>query len=314
MCDRTLLILDIFAARAKSSEGKIQVELAQLRYRQSRLVGLRSSLSRQGGGIGTRGPGEKKLEVDRRLIAERISTLKAQLAEVVKHRDTIRSGRKKSSLYTAAIVGYTNAGKSTLINALTEADVFAEDALFATLDPTSRVMKTEHGSEILLTDTVGFIQKLSHDLIDAFRSTLEEAVYADAILHVVDCSDPNMELHMRVVYETLDMLGAGEKPVITLFNKADMRNEDVRLEDSRAKETLLISAKYGTGLDKISEKLESVYLAGKLYIERVYPFSQGGKVALIRQKGQLCSEEYVPEGIAIKAYIPMEIYGAVEIE
>lgn len=312
--DRTLVILDIFASRARTSEGKIQVELAQLRYRQSRLVGLRRSLSRQGGGIGTRGPGEKKLESDRRIIGERISALKKQLEEVRSHRDTIRKSRKRGNMYTAAIVGYTNAGKSTLLNTLTGADVYAEDALFATLDPTTRILGLPHGGNILLTDTVGFIRKLPHHLIEAFRSTLEEAVYADLIVHVVDSSSKQMEQNMATVYETLDMLGASGKTVVTLFNKNDKRADDTRLSDDRASETLGISAKFGRENQEIIELLEKHFLGGKLYIERVYPYDQAGKISLIRKKGILLSEEYVSDGISVKAYIPMEIYGDIDIK
>ena len=312
--DRTLVILDIFASRARTSEGKIQVELAQLRYRQSRLVGLRRSLSRQGGGIGTRGPGEKKLESDRRIIGERISALKKQLEEVRSHRDTIRKSRKRGNMYTAAIVGYTNAGKSTLLNTLTGADVYAEDALFATLDPTTRILGLPHGGNILLTDTVGFIRKLPHHLIEAFRSTLEEAVYADLIVHVVDSSSKQMEQNMATVYETLDMLGASGKTVVTLFNKNDKRADDMRLSDDRASETLGISAKFGRENQEIIELLEKHFLGGKLYIERVYPYDQAGKISLIRKKGILLSEEYVSDGISVKAYIPMEIYGDIDIK
>ncbi len=312
--DRTLVILDIFASRARTSEGKIQVELAQLRYRQSRLVGLRRSLSRQGGGIGTRGPGEKKLESDRRIIGERISALKKQLEEVRSHRDTIRKSRKRGNMYTAAIVGYTNAGKSTLLNTLTGADVYAEDALFATLDPTTRILGLPHGGNILLTDTVGFIRKLPHHLIEAFRSTLEEAVYADLIVHVVDSSSKQMEQNMATVYETLDMLGASGKTVVTLFNKNDKRADDTRLSDDRASETLGISAKFGRENQEIIELLEKHFLGGKLYIERIYPYDQAGKISLIRKKGILLSEEYVSDGISVKAYIPMEIYGDIDIK
>ncbi len=312
--DRTLVILDIFASRARTSEGKIQVELAQLRYRQSRLIGLRRSLSRQGGGIGTRGPGEKKLEMDRRVIAERISILKKQLKEVREHRELIRSSRRKNNVFTAAIVGYTNAGKSTLLNSLTGAGVYAEDALFATLDPTTRLLQLPHGAQILLTDTVGFIKKLPHHLIEAFRSTLEEAVYADLIIHVVDSSNPGMEQHMETVYETLDMLGAADKEVITMFNKIDKRSDKVRLEDKRAKETLSIAAKFSQGNEAIANLLEEIYVGGKLHIKRIYPFNQAGKIAVIRQNGILISEEYLAEGIAVEAYVPMDIYGDIEIE
>ncbi len=312
--DRTLIILDIFAARALTSEGKIQVELAQLRYRQSRLTGLGKSLSRQGGGIGTRGPGEKKLETDRRLIGERIGVLKKQLADVKAHREVLRKNRKKNNIFTVAIVGYTNAGKSTLLNALTGSDVLAEDALFATLDPTTRLFPLPHGGQVLLTDTVGFIRKLPHHLIDAFRSTLEEAVYADAIVHVVDASNPQMERQMEIVYETLDELGVEGKKVLTFFNKMDKRTDEVRLFDKRADDVLMIAAKHGEGTDEIAELLEKTVLEGRLYIERVYPFDQLGKIAVIRQKGQLIEEKYIDTGVSIKAYVPLDIYGAVEID
>jgi GTP-binding protein HflX len=311
--DRTLVILDIFASRAHTSEGKIQVELAQLRYRQSRLVGLRKSLSRQGGGIGTRGPGEKKLETDRRVIGDRISALKKQLEDVREHRDTVRKGRKKNNMFTAAIVGYTNAGKSTLLNSLTGASVYTEDAVFATLDPTTRLLDLPHGGNILLTDTVGFIRKLPHHLIEAFRSTLEEAVFADMIIHVVDSSNPQAEQHMKTVYETLDMLGASDKDVVTFFNKIDKRSDEVRIQDERAKEVLGIAAKFSQGKEDVIGLLEKMYLGGKLYIERVYPYDQAGKIALIRQKGILISESYDPEGISVKAYVPMDIYGDIDI-
>ena len=207
-----------------TSEGKIQVELAQLRYRSARLVGLRESLSRLGGGIGTRGPGEKKLETDRRLIRTRISALKEELKQVEKHRELIRGKRAKGNLKTAAIVGYTNAGKSTLLNVLTGAEVLSEDKLFATLDPTTRLLELSDGQQILLTDTVGFIRKLPHHLVEAFKSTLEEAKYADYIIHVVDSSNPQAEKQMHIVYETLRELGAVGKPVITLFNKQDRKS------------------------------------------------------------------------------------------
>ena len=249
--DRTLVILDIFAGRANTSEGNIQVELAQLRYRAARLVGLRSSLSRLGGGLGTRGPGEKKLEMDRRLIHARISQLKAELAQVHKHRELIRGKRKKDNLVVAAIVGYTNAGKSTLLNTLTDAGVLEEDKLFATLDPTTRMLELSAGQNILLTDTVGFIRKLPHHLIEAFKSTLEEAKYADIILHVVDASNPQKEKQMHVVYETLSQLGVTDKKVITLFNKQDKITEPEVLKDMKADKTLRISAKTGDGLDEL---------------------------------------------------------------
>ncbi|MBQ6601780.1 MAG: GTPase HflX [Eubacterium sp.] len=311
--DRTLLILDIFAARARTGEGKIQVELAQLRYRASRLTGLGKSLSRQGGGIGTRGPGEKKLETDRRLIGERIGVLKKELEEVKRHRDTLREGRKRGNLSTAAIVGYTNAGKSTLLNTLTGAGVLEEDALFATLDPTTRVCELPLKGKVLLTDTVGFIRKLPHHLVEAFKSTLEEAVYADIIIHVVDASNPEMDRQMEIVYETLDNLGAKDKPVITCFNKMDVAPADVILFDPRASQTVHISAKTGEGLDDLLSEIEKILLAGKLFIDRIYPYDKAGKIAVIREKGQLLTEEYLAEGIHVEAYVPMEIYGAIDV-
>ena len=309
--DRTLLILDIFAARARTSEGKLQVEMAQLKYRQARLVGLRSSLSRLGGGIGTRGPGEKKLEMDRRLISSRIAALRRELEEVQQHRDVLRESRKRGNFRTAAIVGYTNAGKSTLLNVLTGSEVLEEDALFATLDPTTRLLELPRGGEILLTDTVGFIRKLPHHLIEAFKSTLEEAVLADVIVHVVDASNEQMEQQMYVVYETLRELGAEGKPVVTLFNKQDKLQEERVCKDLKADYSLRISAKTGQGLEKFRETLEEILLAAQIYIERVYSYTEAGKIALIRQKGQLISEEYLPEGIQVKAYVPREIYGNV---
>ena len=309
--DRTLLILDIFAARARTSEGKLQVEMAQLKYRQARLVGLRSSLSRLGGGIGTRGPGEKKLEMDRRLISSRIAALRRELEEVQQHRDVLRESRKRGNFRTAAIVGYTNAGKSTLLNVLTGSEVLEEDALFATLDPTTRLLELPRGGEILLTDTVGFIRKLPHHLIEAFKSTLEEAVLADVIVHVVDASNEQMEQQMYVVYETLRELGAEGKPVVTLFNKQDKLQEERTQRSTVADYSLRISAKTGQGLEKFRETLEEILLAAQIYIERVYSYTEAGKIALIRQKGQLISEEYLPEGIQVKAYVPREIYGNV---
>ncbi|HIZ21308.1 MAG TPA: GTPase HflX [Candidatus Blautia faecigallinarum] len=306
--DRTLLILDIFAKRAVTSEGKIQVELAQLRYRSARLVGLRESLSRLGGGIGTRGPGEKKLETDRRLIRTRISALKEDLVQVEKHRELIRNGRKRGNVKTAAIVGYTNAGKSTLLNALTGAEVLSEDKLFATLDPTTRALTLADGQQILLTDTVGFIRKLPHHLVEAFKSTLEEAKYADYILHVVDVSNPQAEMQMHIVYETLRELEVLGKKVITLLNKQDLVPE-VQIRDLQADYTLKISAKTGEGLDSLKLLLEKLLAEEQIYVERLFPYQEAGKLQLIRRHGQLLSEEYTENGIAVKARVPMEIYG-----
>ena len=307
--DRTLLILDIFAARAVSSEGKIQVELAQLKYRASRLVGLRSSLSRLGGGIGTRGPGEKKLEMDRRLIRERISRLKRELREVEQHRERIRTQRKQSRMKVAALVGYTSAGKSSIENALTGAGILEDAMLFSTLDTTTRALELDGKQQILLTDTVGFIRKLPHHLIEAFKSTLEEAKYADIILHVVDASNPQMDTQMYVVYETLRQLEVEGKPVVTLFNKQDRVPDAGNLRDFQADYTLHTSAKTGQGLEELKTVLLEILRKDQIYIERLYPFSEAGKIQMIRQSGQLLSEEYTADGIAVTAYVPQEIYG-----
>ncbi len=305
--DRTLLILDIFADRAVTSEGKIQVELAQLRYRAARLVGLRESLSRLGGGIGTRGPGEKKLETDRRLIRNRISALKAELAQVEKHRDLIRGKRARGSLKTAAIVGYTNAGKSTLLNKLTGAGILAEDKLFATLDPTTRVMELKDGQQILLTDTVGFIRKLPHHLVEAFKSTLEEAKYADYIIHVVDASNPQAEVQMHIVYETLRELGATGKKTITLLNKQD-RVPELQIRDLRADYVIKCSARTGEGLDELKDILGKILAEGQVYLEELYDYREAGKIQIIREYGTLLSEEYKENGIYVQARIPAEIF------
>lgn len=306
--DRTMVILDIFAGRATSREGKIQVELAQLRYRAARLVGIRNSLSRLGGGIGTRGPGESKLEVDRRLIHDRIGQLKAELETVKRHREVNRQQREKNHVMVAAIVGYTNAGKSTLLNQLTDAGILAEDKLFATLDPTTRNLVLPSGQEILLTDTVGFIRKLPHHLIEAFKSTLEEARYSDIILHVVDSSNPNMDVQMHVVYDTLHQLKVEDKTVITVFNKIDKTGEEVMLKDFKSDYRVSISAKTGQGLDELKELLETILRSRKIYLERLYPYPEAGKIQLIRKYGQLINEEYKDDGIWVEAYVPCEIY------
>lgn len=307
--DRTLIILDIFAARATTSEGKIQVELAQLKYRLSRLTGLGRSMSRLGGGIGTCGPGEKKLEIDRRLINDRIAQLNRELKEVVKHREIARAKRERNAVPVVAIVGYTNAGKSTLLNHLTDAEVLEEDKLFATLDPTTRMLELEGHQQVLLTDTVGFIRKLPHHLIEAFKSTLEEAKYADYIIHVVDASNPQRDKQMYIVYETLDHLGVKNKKILTLFNKIDIRTDDDPLQDFRADHVLQISATENAGLDAVKDVLQEMLREDKIYIERVIPYAQAGVLQLVRNKGELVSEEYVPEGISIRAYVPMEVYG-----
>lgn len=307
--DRTMMILDIFAMRARTSEGKIQVELAQLKYRSSRLVGLRSSLSRLGGGIGTRGPGEKKLEMDRRIIRERIAALNKELEGIKKSRAVARKKRLESKLPLACIVGYTNAGKSTLLNEITEAEVLSEDKLFATLDPTTRVYEYEDGQKILLTDTVGFINKLPHHLVDAFRSTLEEAKYADIIIHVVDISNLNYARHMDVVYDTLKLLGVKDKPVITVYNKVDKLTDSFfGGNDSRSDVTLRISAKNHEGLDTLLCEIQNILNKRMVYVEKVIPYSEAGKIQNIRNRGQLLHEEYTEEGIFVKAMIPNDVY------
>lgn len=317
--DRTLVILDIFAAHASTNEGKIQVETAQLKYRMSRLagLGLGVSMSRLGGGIGTRGPGEKKIESDRRLIRERLAQLNKELDDVVRHREVARRQRSRSSIMTAAIVGYTNAGKSTLLNSLTDADVLAENKLFATLDTTTRELELPSGGRILLTDTVGFIRKLPHHLIDAFKSTLEEAKYADIIIHVADVSACDSADRMSVVYATLKELGVKDKPVITLFNKCDTQDfQDMQLRprDPAADKTLYVSAKTGEGLDEFKNALDDILRRSKVYVEHCYKFDEAGKIQVIRQFGQLVSEEYTADGIAVKGYIPGEYLMSAGIE
>ena len=309
--DRTMLILDIFAKHASSAEGKLQVEMAQLKYRMARLVGMRSSMSRVSYGIGMRGPGEKKLEMDRRLIRDRISRLSNELEAIEQNRSTNRVKRMKSGVSVAAIVGYTNAGKSTLLNKLTGADILSADMLFATLDPTTRVLKMENGQEILLTDTVGFIRKLPHNLIEAFKSTLEEACFADIIIHVVDASNPEAAEQMYVVYETLKKLGVKDKPVITLFNKSDIAG-DVVLKDLNCEKSMKVSAATGEGLDAFLKTLEKILLESKVSIEAVIDYKDAGIITQIRKDGTLLEEKYLPEGIGIKAYVSKEVYGRIK--
>ena len=310
--DRTMVILDIFAKRATTSEGKIQVELAQLKFSAARLVGLRNSLSRLGGGIGTRGPGEKKLEMDRRLIHERISQLKAELKKVENHRELIRKSRDENLAFNVAIVGYTNAGKSTLLNKLTDAGILAEDKLFATLDPTTRKLKLGSGQEILVTDTVGFIRKLPHHLIEAFKSTLEEAKYANLLIHMVDAANEEATSQMLVVYDTLRSLDVVDKDIITVFNKTDLMEEGMELpRDFHADKVLKMSAKTGEGIDELKNIIEDILKKQRVYLEHVFSYKDAGKIAVIRKFGEILSEEYIDEGISIKAYIPAEIFGKV---
>lgn len=306
--DRTMVILDIFARRALSAEGKIQVELAQLKYRSSHLMGLGTQMSRLGGGIGTRGPGEKKLEMDRRLIRARMTSLKRELEEVRRHRQLLRDGRERKGRKTCALVGYTSAGKSSLQNALTGSALLTDAMLFATLDPATRILVLDDGQEILLTDTVGFIRKLPHHLIEAFQSTLEEAKYADYIIHVVDTSNPQMEVQMQVVYDTLRMLGVKDQPVITVFNKQDFLPQSTKVKDLHADYSVAVSAHTGQGLTELKQILSDLLCREQIYIERLYPYDKAGLVQKIRQGGILISEEYLDNGIKVCAYVKKEIY------
>lgn len=318
--DRTMVILDIFAAHAGSYEGKLQVELAQLKFRATRLVGMRDSLSRLGGGIGTRGPGEKKLEVDRRVIRDRISRLKGELRQVVNQREEQRKQRSRTDIPVISIVGYTNAGKSTLLNKLTGAGVLEEDKLFATLDPTTRSYKLPGGQQVLFTDTVGFIRKLPHHLVEAFKSTLEEAKYSDIILHVVDMSDDNWDKNMVTVYETLHNLKIDNeegKPVITVFNKMDKLEDGIDtsgIKDLKADRTVYISAKGGDGIDELLSTIEEVLRNQKVYIRHTFPYSEAGKPGLIRKYGEMITEEYLEDGIFVEAYVPKSLIGKMGLE
>ena len=307
--DRTLVILDIFASHAKSSEGKLQVEMAQLKYRSSRLMGLGKNLSRLGGGIGTRGPGESKLETDRRAIRERVSQLRTEIEKVESSRDTLRKHRMSDGIPVIAIVGYTNAGKSTFLNKITDAGILAEDKLFATLDPTTRSLKIPDGEEVLFTDTVGFISKLPHNLVDAFKSTLEEAKYADLILHVADASNPEVDEQMKVVYRTLEELKVVGKPVITFLNKQDKIGEDRIIKDLKADALVKGSAKTGEGIDLLLNKISEVLREGKVLVDTLLSYADTAKIAVIRKKGQLLSEEYEGDGIRVKAYVPKAVAG-----
>lgn len=306
--DRTMLILDIFALRARSKEGKLQVELAQLKYMLPRLTGKGAAMSRLGGGIGTRGPGETKLETDKRHIRRRMETLKEQLADVEQRRNMLKSRRKKDGVITAAIVGYTNAGKSTLMNYLTNAGVLAENKLFATLDPTSRALKLPNGVTVMLIDTVGLVRRLPHHLVEAFKSTLEEAATADIILNVCDASSEEAYLHLQVTRELLQSLGCGDTPVIPVLNKWDKVDAQNGILPS-VSNSVRISAKNGTGIDRLLEAIEENLPVKIKRVKLLIPFDKGGLVAEIRQKATLISEEYVTEGISIEALLDPELYG-----
>lgn len=310
--DRTMLILDIFAARAVSSEGKIQVELAQLKYRLSRLTGMGTSMSRLGGGIGTRGPGEKKLETDRRHIKERIHELKSDLEEIRTHRSLLRNQRSKSGRPVVSLVGYTNAGKSTILNSLTDAGVLEEDKLFATLDTTTRNVTLLGGSNIYLTDTVGFVQKLSHHLVEAFKATLEELKFADILLHVVDASDENRVKHMEVVYSTLRDLGCGEKPVITVFNKMDKEVEMPLPQDKNCCARVEICAKKQKSLENLLDVTEEVLKSFRKPMKVLIPYTEGSLLAVVHGKCEIINEEHTENGTLIEAYMTDEAAGRLE--
>ncbi|MBQ4346909.1 MAG: GTPase HflX [Firmicutes bacterium] len=304
--DRTMLILDIFAQRARSKEGKLQVELAQLKYRLTRLTGQGTALSRLGGGIGTRGPGEKKLETDRRHIKEKITELKRSLLDTQTHRELLRANRKKQGSIKFSLIGYTNAGKSTILNTLTDAGVLAEDKLFATLDPTTRKIILPGGTEAYLTDTVGFIQKLPHQLIDAFKATLEELRFADFLVHVVDASNPLREEQMAVVYKTVDELKCGAIPVITLFNKTDLDIELPLPYDRRAKRVIKTIGNTPEGLKDFLAAAEELIKESKRKRTLLIPYAQGGLLKLIYNRNEVLSEEHTAEGTLITAYLDEE--------
>lgn len=297
--DRTMLILDIFAGRAVSREGKLQVELAQLKYRLPRLMGIGASLSRLGGGIGTRGPGETQLETDRRHIRRRIDKLSAELKELEERRGYARDRRKKYSVQVGAIVGYTNAGKSTLLNLLTGADVLAEDKLFATLDPTSRAIELPDGRSLLLVDTVGLIRRLPHHLVEAFKSTLEESACADIIIHVCDVSDPEAAEKADVTLKTLADLGAAEIPVVTVLNKCDLLTENIPEDDS----TVKISAKKAQGIDRLLKVVAANLPETAKRMKLLLPYDKAGFTAKLRENGKVFTEEYTETGVLVDALV-----------
>mgnify|MGYP000370127728 CR=1 FL=1 len=307
--DRTMLILDIFAARARSSEGRLQVELAQLRYRLPRLAGSSENLSRLGGGIGTRGPGETKLETDRRHIRSRIQKLEEELRDLTRRREQMRSRRKKDGIITAAIVGYTNAGKSTLMNTLTDAGVLAEDKLFATLDPTSRALKLPNGVSVMLIDTVGLVRRLPHHLVEAFHSTLEEAALADMILNVCDASSPEAQVHLEVTRKLLADLGCTGRPVIPVMNKCDLVPS--LLDIPMIGNAVRISAKTGEGIGDLLAAVEENLPVSLRRVCLLLSFDQAGLVAQIRKDHVLYQEEYRPDGIFVSALLDPLLYGRV---
>lgn len=307
--DRTMLILDIFAQRATTHEGRLQVELAQQRYRLPRLAGMGIQLSRLGGGIGTRGPGETKLETDKRHIRTRISNLSAELKEIEKRRTYARSRRKKDGVLVCAIVGYTNVGKSTLLNLLTDAGVLAENKLFATLETTSRAIELPDGRSLMLVDTVGLIRRLPHHLVEAFKSTLEEAANADVILHICDASAENCEEQAQVTLDLLSELGCDGIPVVTVFNKCDLLPEELAFAPE-TRNAVLISAKENRGMDQLLAALAKALPDPARRMRLLLPFSQGSLLNEIRSSGKLFSEEYTPDGVLVDAMVDVRLQKA----
>lgn len=305
--DRSMLILDIFALHATSAEGKVQVELAQLKYTAPRLIGKGKDMSRLGGGIGTRGPGESKLEIDRRRLASRISYLQGELNELEKNRQIMRAQRERSNIPKACIVGYTNAGKSTLLNYLTDAGILAQDKLFATLDPTTRKFSLPSGISMLITDTVGFIRKLPHHLVHAFRSTLEEAVFCDFLINVVDASDDECDEHMLVTESILNSLGVTEKPILYVFNKSDKctseRLYDLRFFNSKRGRVVNVSLKEGTGCEELVLQLEALCRFGKTRLNFMFPYTKQSELNSFYQSSEIIDTEYTDEGTRVYAWV-----------
>lgn len=308
--DRTMLILDIFAIRAKTNEGKLQVELAQLKYLMPRLSGKGKEMSRLGGGVGTRGPGETKLETDKRHIRRRIESLKEELSHMTDRREQLRARRKKDGIITVAIVGYTNAGKSTLMNTLTQAGVLPENKLFATLDPTSRALKLPNGVSVMMIDTVGLVRRLPHHLVEAFKSTLEEAALADIILNVCDASSEEYQLHLEVTNSLLKELGCQERPIISVFNKCDLVSNPLDLPNDR--DTVRICAKNGAGIEELLHKIELNLPVRLRKYELLIPFDQGSVISILRKAGALLSEEFTPDGTKVTAIVEEPLWHLID--
>jgi GTP-binding protein HflX len=309
--DRTMLILDIFSKRAISKEGKLQVELAQLKYRLPRLTGLGNKLSRLGGGIGTRGPGEKKLESDRRHIRRRINHIEEELSKVKERRESTRSKRKKRNVFLIALVGYTNAGKSTLINKLCDAHVFTEDKLFATLDPTSRKLELENHN-VVIVDTVGFINKLPHDLIESFKSTLEEVKYADAYIHVIDGADSNYNEHIKIVNKLLNELNAGNKPSIGVVNKSDINEEIINIDNKQYSFVIKTSAKNGVGIDSLKDSIKQLIEESKIKVNLFIPYGDEKIISFLHEFTNVTEKKYSEKGVEIESVMGKEFRSKVK--